>query len=68
MNASRPSEHPPVRGDNFKTLLLFVVVSCIQRIGYQPEKYFIHGGQSRSWSVEQGGGGKSGVPNLNISH
>ena len=34
--------------------LLFVVVSRIQRIGYQPEKTTLHGGQSRSWSAEQG--------------
>ena len=48
MKASRPSEHPPVRGKNI------VVVSHIQRIGCQPEKSILHGGQSRSWSVEQG--------------
>ena len=35
-------------------LLLFVVVSHIQRIGCQPEKTTLHGGQSRSWSAEQG--------------
>ena len=32
----------------------FVVVSHIQRIGCQPEKTTLHGGQSRSWSAEQG--------------
>ena len=31
-----------------------VVVSHIQRIGCQPEKTTLHGGQSRSWSAEQG--------------
>ena len=31
-----------------------VVVSRIQRIGCQPEKTTLHGGQSRSWSAEQG--------------
>ena len=30
------------------------VVSHIQRIGCQPEKTTLHGGQSRSWSAEQG--------------
>ena len=30
------------------------VVSHIQRIGCQPEKTTLHGGQSRSWSSEQG--------------
>ena len=29
-------------------------MSYIQRIGYQPEKTTLHGGQSRSWSAEQG--------------
>ena len=29
----------------------------IQRIDCQPEKTTLHGGQSRSWSAEQGGGG-----------
>ena len=31
-----------------------VVVSHIQRIGCQPEKTTLHGGQSSSWSAEQG--------------
>ena len=31
-----------------------VVVSHIQRIGCQPVKTTLHGGQSRSWSAEQG--------------
>ena len=31
-----------------------VVVSHIQRIGCQPEKTILHGGQSRSWSTVQG--------------
>ena len=33
---------------------LDLVVSHIQRIGCQPEKTTLHGGQSRSWSAEQG--------------
>ena len=39
LNAPRPSE---------------LVISHIQRIGCQPEKTTLHGGQSRSWSAEQG--------------
>ena len=35
-------------------MLFVVVVSHIQRIGCQPEKTTLHGGQSRSWSAEQG--------------
>ena len=35
-------------------VLVVVVVSHIQRIGCQPEKTTLHGGQSRSWSAEQG--------------
>ena len=31
-----------------------VVVSYIPRIGCQPEQTILHGGQSRSWSTEQG--------------
>ena len=31
-----------------------VVASHIQRIGCQHEKITLHGGQSRSWSAEQG--------------
>ena len=34
--------------------VVVVVVSHIQRIGCQPEKTTLHGGQSRSWSAEQG--------------
>ena len=34
--------------------IVVVVVSHIQRIGCQPEKTTLHGGQSRSWSAEQG--------------
>ena len=40
-----------------RPLLTFVVVavaSHIQRIGCQPEKTTLHGGQSRSWSAKQG--------------
>ena len=35
-------------------MLFVVVVSHIQRIDCQPEKTTLHGGQSRSWSAEQG--------------
>ena len=38
----------------FKYHVVVVVVSHIQRIGCQPEKTTLHGGQSRSWSAEQG--------------
>ena len=31
-----------------------IAVSHIQRLGCQPEKTTLHGGQSRSWSAEQG--------------
>ena len=31
-----------------------LVVSHIQRIGYQPEIATLHGGLSRSWPAEQG--------------
>ena len=34
--------------------IVVVFVSHIQRIGCQPEKTTLHGGQSRSWSAEQG--------------
>ena len=37
-----------------KVVVVVVVVSHIQRIGCQPEKTTLHGGQSRSWSAEQG--------------
>ena len=36
------------------TSVVAAVVSHIQRIGYQPEKNTLHGGQSRLWSAEQG--------------
>ena len=39
---------------SWKHLVVVVVVSHIQRIGCQPEKTTLHGGQSRSWSAEQG--------------
>ena len=35
-------------------VVVVVVVSHIQRIGCQPGKTTLHGGQSRSWSAEQG--------------
>ena len=34
-------------------VVVVVVVSHIQRIGCQPEKTTLYGGQSRSWSAEQ---------------
>ena len=34
--------------------VVVVVVSHIQRIGCQPEKTTLHGGQSRSWPAKQG--------------
>ena len=34
--------------------VVVVVISHIQRIGCQHEKTTLHGGQSRSWSAEQG--------------
>ena len=54
--------HAPQKEGGWKILcdlppvLLFVVVvvSHIQRIGCQPEKTTLHGGQSGSWSAEQG--------------
>ena len=49
-NAPRPSEHPPVRGGKCRNF----VVSHIQCTGCQPEKTTLHGGQSCSWSAEQG--------------
>ena len=40
--------------NGFPPFLKKMVVSHIQRIGCQPEKTTLHGGQSRSWSSEQG--------------
>ena len=40
--------------NNSRGFLVIVVVSHIQRIGCQPEKITLHGGQSRSWSAEHG--------------
>ena len=46
-------------------LVVVVVVSHIQRIGCQPEKKTtLHGGQSRSWSAEQGNKNKNKKSNL----
>ena len=36
------------------TVILYIYINHIQRIGCQPEKTTLHGGQSRSWSAEQG--------------
>ena len=38
----------------FRGLVVAVVLSHIQRIDCQPERAALHGGQSHSWSVEQG--------------
>ena len=38
---------------NNVVVVVVVVVSHIQRIGCQPGKTTLHGGQSRSWSAEQ---------------
>ena len=46
---------PPSQGE-------IVVVSHIQRIGYQPEKTALHGGQSRSWPAKQGKENKKRKP------
>ena len=51
LNAPRPSEHCLKKN---LIVVVVVVVSHIQRIGCQPEKTTLHGGQSRSWSAEQG--------------
>ena len=40
--------------ESHNVVVVVVVVSHIQRIGCQPEKTTLHGGQSRSWSAEQG--------------
>ena len=45
---SRFFRHP------YLVVVVVVVVSHIQHIGCQPEKTTLHGGQSRSWSAEQG--------------
>ena len=44
----------PVVLGGVEIVVVVVVVSHIQRIGCQPEKTTLHGGQSRSWSAEQG--------------
>ena len=60
----KPSEHRQRKREaeeadkvEVAPVVVVVVVSHIQRIGCQPEKTTIHGGQSRSWSAEHGGGG-----------
>ena len=45
---------PYIRYRSVVVVVAVVVVSHIQRIGCQPEKPTLHGGQSRSWSAEQG--------------
>ena len=44
---------PYIRYRIVVVVVVVVVVSHIQRIGCQPEKLTLHGGQSRSWSAEQ---------------
>ena len=44
----------PCAGGLLAVVVVVVVVSHIQRIGCHPEKTTLHGGQSRSWSAEQG--------------
>ena len=52
LNAPRPSEHPPVWGKKCQNvLLLFLTFSALVA---NPKKTTLHGGQSRSWSAEQG--------------
>ena len=49
----RPSEHPPVMGE--KMLLFFVLFLTFSAMVANPKKHgTLHGGQSRSWSAEQG--------------
>ena len=50
--STRGGAFPKVRFSS--TVVVVFVVSHIQRIGCQPEKTTLHGGQSRSWSAEQG--------------
>ena len=45
---------PYIRYRIVVVVVAVVVVSHIHRIGCQPEKPTLHGGQSRSWSAEQG--------------
>ena len=65
LNAPRPSEHPPVWGKKCQNV---VVVSHIQRIGCQPEKTTLHGGQSCSWFAGQGGKKKKEGVGLNFDY
>ena len=51
LNAPRPSEHPPVWGKKCQNVLLFLTFSALVA---NPKKTTLHGGQSRSWSAEQG--------------
>ena len=59
-NLSRETKFPGGNGDkeifpwSADHVVVVVVLSHIQRIGCQPEKTTLHGGQSRSWSAEQG--------------
>ena len=41
-------------GVSYSTVVVVACVSHIQRIGCLSEKTVLHGGQSRSWSAEQG--------------
>ena len=40
--------------DSYREIAVVVFVSHIQRIGCQPGKTTVYGGQSRSWSAGQG--------------
>ena len=55
VNTSRPRRGEGMASSSFIifVVVVVVVVSHIQRIGCQPEKTTLHGGQSRSWSAEQ---------------
>ena len=58
-NAPRPSELPPVRGEKMsKRLLLLSLFLTFSALVANPKKTTFYGGQSRSLSAEQGGGGK----------
>ena len=58
MNASRPSEHPPVRGELFLAFSVLVT---------NPQKILYTVANPARGLLNRGGGGKSGIPNLNIS-
>ena len=51
---SFPHTHYTINKATCEIQTVVVVVSHIQHIGCQPEKTTLHGGHSRSWSMEQG--------------